>query len=312
MEVQRLRRVFLLPAAACSSPERNPMIETLDGKKETVNFQEIKGFKFYDNKDYESYPAHWHSPVEILMPLHNTYKVTCNNIVYNLCENDILFINSGVIHSMTALAGERLIFQAEFSLLQPIFYIESSSSLLPPVLHVTAADSPEIHSKLSELLIRIRDEYLTHPPFAGASIYSMLIEFVVLLCRKTSQTALSDSAPFRKQQEYMDKFMNICNYIVEHCSEDITLDVIADLAGFSKYHFTRLFKNYTGTSFYRYLNVKRIEKAQMLLIDPELSVTQVALMSGFSSFTSFIRMFKLITGCTPTEFRNLKENLPES
>ena len=305
MEVQRLRRVFLLPAAACSSPERNPMIETLDGKKETVNFQEIKGFKFYDNKDYESYPAHWHSPVEILMPLQNTYKVTCNNIVYNLCENDILFINSGVIHSMTALAGERLIFQAEFSLLQPIFYIESSSSLLPPVLHVTAADSPEIHAKLSELLIRIRDEYLTHPPFAGASIYSMLANLFVLIGRSHADTAQRFMADDVRQRKYVEKFMAVCSYIDEHCTDNLTLDDAAEYSGFSKYHFTRLFRQFTGFTFYRYLNQKRIAMAERILADPTLSVTDVAMASGFSSMSAFIRMFKIMKGCTPSEFRKM-------
>ncbi len=83
--------------------------------------------------------------------------------------------------------------------------------------------------------------------------------------------------------------------------------MILPLAGFSKYHFTRLFKNFTGTSFYKYLNKKRIEHAEKLLVDPELSITEVALQSGFSSLSAFIRMFKLIKDCTPTEFRNLYE-----
>ena len=59
---------------------------------------------------------------------------------------------------------------------------------------------------------------------------------------------------------------------------------------------------------YKYLNKKRIEYAEKLLVDPELSITEVALQSGFSSLSAFIRMFKLIKDCTPTEFRNLYED----
>ena len=77
------------------------------------------------------------------------------------------------------------------------------------------------------------------------------------------------------------------------------------MAGFSKFHFTRLFKQFSGLSFYKYVNKKRIERAEQLLINPSISVTEVALQSGFSSLSAFIRMFKLMKGCTPTEFRDL-------
>lgn len=283
------------------------MIETLDGIRETVNYKEIKGFKFYDNVDYESYPAHWHTAVEILMPLKSSYEVTCNNATYHLQEDDLLFINSGVVHGMSALEGERLIFQAEFSLMQPISFLESSSTPLPPVLHLCQDNAGDILPRIKELMLGIRDEYNVNQSFCASAIYSMLLELCVLMGRKNTGGGLQPQVSCKKQKEYLDKFLNICTYISDHCTEDLSLDDAAALAGFSKYHFTRLFKAYAGTSFYRYLNIKRIEHAESLLIDPEISITQVALQSGFSSCTSFIRMFKLIRECTPTEYRNLYE-----
>ena len=80
---------------------------------------------------------------------------------------------------------------------------------------------------------------------------------------------------------------------------------IAGMTGFSKFHFSRLFKEFTGTSFYKYLNVRRISHAERLLLDPQLNVTDAAVLSGFNSISAFMRMFKIIKGCTPTEFRNL-------
>lgn len=85
----------------------------------------------------------------------------------------------------------------------------------------------------------------------------------------------------------------------------MTLEEVASMAGFSKYHFTRLFKQYADTSFYKYLNQKRIAHAKNLLIDKNLSVLEVALQSGFSNLSSFLRMFKQLTGCTPTELRRI-------
>ena len=88
-------------------------------------------------------------------------------------------------------------------------------------------------------------------------------------------------------------------------SENLTLDDIANIAGFSKFHFTRLFKQFTNVSFYKFLNQKRIANAEKLLANPEYTITDVALNSGFSSLSSFIRMFKIIKNCTPTEFRSM-------
>lgn len=283
------------------------MIETLNGIKETVNFKQIKAFMLYDNTDFEAYPAHWHTPIEIVMPLKNIYEITCKNETFLLQEGDLLFINSGVIHSLSAIKGERLIFQADFSLLHNVADIESVLSNIPSVLHVTEMNAPDIHGRLHELMLEIQREYTKDSLLASASIYSKLIEMLVLIGRKYTGEGLKADITYGKQKEYTSKFINVCHYIQEHCTEELSLDDAASLAGFSKYHFSRLFKNFTGSSYYKYLNQKRIEHAEKLLVDSEISITEAALQSGFSSLSTFIRMFKIIKGCTPTEFRNMYE-----
>ena len=86
------------------------------------------------------------------------------------------------------------------------------------------------------------------------------------------------------------------------------MEAMASMAGFSKYHFARLFKEYAEVSFYRYLNEKRIGYARNLLMDPKLTVIEVAGRSGFTSLSAFLRMFKLINQYTPTEFRKMYVN----
>ena len=108
-----------------------------------------------------------------------------------------------------------------------------------------------------------------------------------------------------KQHEYVDKFMNVCNYITEHCTESITVDELASLAGFSKFHFARLFKQFTNTSCYDYIIQKRIAYAEKLLIEPDLSITEVSMRSGFNSLSTFNRIFKSAKNCTPSEYKKL-------
>lgn len=282
------------------------MIETLNGIHETVNFKESSGFRLYNNDENENYPSHWHTPLEIVMPIINNYEVICSGHKYILQETDILIINSGVIHSLYAPpVGERLIFQPDFTLLHNIKELESTLSIISPALLITAENSPAIHEKIASLMLEIRDEYSSTDILSNASIYAKLIQIFVFIGRYCANNVEKFDVTSNKQKEYTEKFLSVCNYINEHCTDNLSLDEVADLIGFSKYHFTRLFKQFTGVSFYKYLNQKRIACAEKLLVNPSISITEVSLQSGFSSLSAFIRMFKIIKDCTPTEFRKL-------
>ncbi len=280
------------------------MIENLRGIQETVNFRSNMNIRLYENQDYEDYPAHWHAPLEIIMPLNNTYQVTCCKVEYKLREGDLLIINPGIVHSMNASPGKRLIFQADFTLLHGMKDLENTLSYISPALLVTAEEAPEAYEKIRKLMFEISDEYNAEAPLSEACIYAKLIEIFVLIGRSYTPNTDNLNNNAIKHQEYTERFLTICNYINEHCSEDLTLDHVANLSGFSKYHFSRLFKQFTNISFYKYLNIKRIETAEKLLIDKKLTITEAALQCGFSSLSAFIRMFKIIKGCTPTEFKS--------
>lgn len=282
------------------------MIEILNGIKETVNFKGNTGLRLYDNDENEVYPNHWHTPLEIIMPVRNHYTAICNNIPFQLEVGDVLLIAPGVIHSLPATpVGERLIFQADFTILHSIKELESTLSIISPAIVITPENSPTIHSRIQEIMFSIKEEYFGNATLSEAAIYALLIEMFVLIGREYTAKTDVFFAANTKQKEYTEKFMFLCDYINENCTRDLTLDMVADLAGFSKYHFSRLFKQFTGVSFYKYLNQKKVAIAENLLIDPDISVTEVALRSGFSSLSAFIRMFKIIKSCTPTEFRNM-------
>lgn len=285
------------------------MIENLKGIHETVNYKANTNLRLYHNTEYEDYPLHWHTPLEIIMPTENDYTVICSNHTFHLNTGDILLICPGVIHSLYApLIGQRIIFQAELSMLHQLKEFESVLSLLTPAFYISPATYPSIYEPLQSLLLEISNEYAQDHPLSEAMIYAKLIEVFVIIARNHKQNAAKVEVSRNKQKEYTEKFIAICNYINDHCCEPLSLDQVAKIAGFSKYHFTRLFKQFTNVSFYRYVNGKRITLAESLLINPELTITEIAYQCGFSSISSFIRMFKLLKFCTPTEFRNMYTN----
>ncbi len=287
------------------------MIEKLDGIHETVLYQRNANLRVFLNSESEDYPMHWHTPIEIIMPVRNGYAIGLDDQTITLADGDIAIICPGVIHALQApSSGTRIIFQAEITMLNEIREFQSVLSLISPVITITPSNSPQIYARIHTLFEQIYAENEANNPLAEAAIYAKLLEFFVLIGRNASKNTQHFDVSNKKQKEYTEKFLFICNYIDEHCTEDLSLDSIAQIAGFSKYHFTRLFKQFSNMTFYKYLNQKRIAHAQLLLADPEMSITEAALNSGFSSLSAFIRMFKLIRQCTPTQYRNMNRNLP--
>lgn len=285
------------------------MIESLNGIFETINYKQSTSIMLYDNDKYEDYPAHWHTTPEIIMPTENIYTIECYNQIITLREGDIILICPGCIHTLYAPEkGRRIIFQADINPLRFMKEIETLLTIMSPLIVITPEDFPMIYDRVRTLLLEIKDEYLSSSSsFSEVSIYSKVLEIVTLIGRSRAGTAIEPaavSAPC-KQEEYIEKFIEICNYISAHCSDELNLETVASMSGFSKFYFSRLFKQFTNVSFYKYVNQKRIEKAAELLTEPKISITNVALSCGFDSLSSFIRMFKIVKGCTPTEFRNM-------
>ncbi len=285
------------------------MIENLNGIHETVNYKNDMNTRLYLNVETEDYPPHWHIPFEIIMPVENGYLVQCEERKFSLREKDIIIICPGCVHEIWAPpAGKRMIFQFSLSVINSK-ELEVLTSIINPAILVTPEEYPVIHEQVCQLMMKIKDELKLTLPYHLPLVYSYFIQILTLVGRKQTEIIQNSfhAKNTNKPQEYMEKFLQVTSYINDHYLEDLTLDEIASLAGFSKYHFTRLFRQYAGTSFYKYLNQKRISHAKDLLMDPKLSVTEVALESGFDSISAFLRMFRLTNGCTPTEFRKMHQ-----
>src|SRR5580658_2177261 len=92
-------------------------------------------------------------------------------------------------------------------------------------------------------------------------------------------------------------------YINANHTEDLSLSAVAQAAHMSVFYFCKQFKKATGLSFTDYLNRVRIEKAKQQLLKPNTRVSEVAYEVGFQSLTHFNRVFKKLSGESPTTYR---------
>jgi len=282
------------------------MIEILNGTHEIIQYNGLPQVRIHHNEQTENYPAHWHVGIEIIIPVENHYTVLINNERIVLEENDIIIINTGIIHGLEApKTGRRVILQFDIALLNILKEFETFLFMMPSTMVFREKDNTEIYNIIREKFWIIIKEYDENKAFNEAFIYAQLIEIYGELARRElyRRERLGESNEM-KQQKYIESMLRTCDYINTHYMESLKLEDVAAISGFSKYHFTRLFKQFMNMTFYEYLNQRRIKQAILLLSNLEMSITEVALDSGFKSISAFNRTFKEVNGRSPSSYRN--------
>lgn len=108
------------------------------------------------------------------------------------------------------------------------------------------------------------------------------------------------------RREYLGRIERVVDYIYAHCGEELTLDDLADVAAFSRFHFHRVFSSLLGETVSDFVKRLRLQRAAGRLVDhPEESVTDVASACGFSNPSVFARSFKERFGVTASRWRSL-------
>lgn len=101
----------------------------------------------------------------------------------------------------------------------------------------------------------------------------------------------------------MSKLNKVLEYIEDMHTENITIESACKLVNLSPYYFCRLFRNSTGRTFTEYVNHVRMNKAVLLLKNTELSISEIALNTGFNDANYFSRMFRKYKKESPSNIR---------
>lgn len=115
-----------------------------------------------------------------------------------------------------------------------------------------------------------------------------------------------------KHEKIVERARRMIDWGVEHpgAGPGLSLESVAAALGVSAGHLSRLFSRHRATSFRRYLNEKRLERARRLLLDPLYNVAQVAEACGYPNAAYFARAFRRATGMTPSRYARRPPPLP--
>jgi len=264
----------------------------------------------WENTEDLNYPSHWHSAIELIMPIEGNYEIQLRNKTYLLKKNDILLIPPLAVHGITvppdSKKGLRIILMIEPTVLFSLPGISSSFKEQYNLNLITHKETPEIHGDIQRLLMDCYNEYKKGDIYQTTAMYAKVIDIFVILSRYYDRKLSHRSnIQTNKRQDYVVKLESVFEYIDSHLTEELTLEKLAKVAHYSKFHFERIFKVFTSMSFNQFLKMKRIFFSETFLLDPKLSIIEVAMKSGFGSVSAFNQAFKKIKHCTPSEFRKM-------
>ena len=289
------------------------MIEILHGERETVIYDEPLKIRAYLNVQEDSYPSHWQPSFEIIMPIQGNYEVTVNETQLLLAPGDTLLIPPGILHRIAkpTVDGSRyiLLFDPDLFIqvpgMQNLYRAFLPYAFFPSAPENTPSDQNDMRSIISSIyqwnasIHRLRYAY----------IYSLLLNFLLEASRRFTPVGGSGTLIQEPSRDTADRLQNACRFIENNIAKDLHPAEIAEMCGFSESHFLRLFRQYTNMPFKKYVNNCRITSARyMLASNARASVTDVCLQCGFSSISTFNRLFKENVGHSPTEFRRLQRS----
>ncbi len=102
---------------------------------------------------------------------------------------------------------------------------------------------------------------------------------------------------------YSQSIQDTVSYIEQHLCEELSLDEIVNVSGFSKYHFIRIFKHETGMGLREHIQSRRLSVAAKFLLSSTYSIMDIALCCQFESQEAFTRAFKKVYGLPPGKYR---------
>ncbi|SDX31358.1 helix-turn-helix domain-containing protein [Eubacterium barkeri] len=217
---------------------------------------------------HECRGEHVHDYVQILVPLQKSMTIRIDDVDYSMTPQELCLVPKGMQHDCN-------------------FYGE--------ILALNLVEPPDE-----------KDQVMLASPII-VSMEGQIIQLVELIQAELRQMPESQSVRFLYNYLYSKLIENheppSIRYICDHYDLPITVNDLAEIERYNVTYYNDWFKQQTGVSPGIYLRRTRVEKAKDLLRNTRFSVTNIAVMVGYSSNSTFTRAFRSITGMTPKMYR---------
>lgn len=156
--------------------------------------------------------------------------------------------------------------------------------------------------QVGKLLLDMEEEFLTKKPGFELAVKVKLLDILLLLFRHfniISEGTASDV----EQKSMIDAVKAVIHYVNANYFEDLTLEKLARQVNLNAAYLSSVFTKYNGISLWSYVNKTRVARAMEKLKATDKSVIEIANTCGFNNVSNFNRIFKRITGLSPSGYR---------
>ncbi|MGG1519603.1 AraC family transcriptional regulator [Paenibacillus oryzisoli] len=250
---------------------------------------------------------HLHKGCEIFFLIRGDVNYFVEKTVYPLQYGDLIITNEHEIHK-PAILSEAMYERVTIEFDPALFDMFQTEQMVPLRCFYDRPLGEKNKISLNEaeaaaLLQRFHTlDQVTKHPFPGDALVKLgcMLEIIAQVQR------LYDANHDKEAGLDMPvRLTPILAFLDQHLAEELSLERLEKLFFISKFHLSRLFKKYTGSTIHEYIVVKRIALAKKLLKEGA-TVTEACLGSGFNDYTSFLRMFKKKVGVLPKHYAKQK------
>ena len=264
----------------------------------------IRFFHSIDDGGYSS-PPHWHNDLEMIYILEGNLKVRFGDGGERLIRaNELLIINSGTIHAVTAYPNQAIVLQVPYELL--LQYIENYDQRYFVVDE--RPGSEEEKRKLSEFKAVLREMDLVY----GAQKKGYQLKFDSLLLEALYRLQVDyavriGTEHIPQNQKAVQQIREVMRYLEEHYAEKLTVAQVAAHFGYTPNYLSKLLKRYLGLTVYQYLYEIRLDRICRDLQHSKVRIMELLPQHGCENYKSVSRLFKERYGCSMKEMQKRYE-----
>lgn len=268
----------------------------MEARHEIIPFDSSSPIRLFMHK-LGDVARHWHESLELLFVLAGKVTVLAGDLQATLEPDDMLLVNSNVIHELHSEDCVLIAVQIKLSkfdlppdLLQSLYFDCNSQ---------TSASQGKFHNikRIIASMLQINAAGNHSTLFRNRSLAYELLSELVQYFKVERPSAESNT------HKHLERLNNILRYISAHYQEQLTLGHLAEQEHLSAPYLSSFFEKYMGINFSTYYTNLRLEHAVRDLLYTDIPVEQIALNSGFSDPRSFVRAFKKRYNTVPSVYR---------
>lgn len=237
---------------------------------------------------------HWHRSIEIFAVFEGGLTFYVNDKKYPLDAGDFMLVNSNEIHSVSSPEPNMtIVLQIPLKLFEDYFTDDQ---------FIAFSHSPrEQDDKFMNILKELYQRYVEQRTGYDFKVKSLFYELMYLLVSKYRKKDVNPKVI--QNSKGLNRLSQITSYLKENYTKEFSLEMLADIFGYSPSYISRMFQKYAKTNYKSYLQGIRLEYAYREMVNSDHTISDIAMNHGFPNSKAFSKAFKEKYGVMPSEYR---------